>query len=124
MASLGLRVGGRLEHVVRGIVEEFSGQTFTTKDCLVLTDADGEVFGVKGAQVEFDLFASDGAAYLVEVKSHVEPDDVLTLWRKFGFAARMLGREITPMLIALSAEERAERLMRELGIRYIVRAHV
>jgi hypothetical protein len=124
MTSLGLRVGRGLEHVIRGIVEEFSGQTFTSAERLVLTDREGEVFGVKGAQVEFDLFASDGAAYLVEVKSHVEPDDVLSFWRKFGFAARMLGREVTPMIIALSAEEKAEKLMRELGIQYIVRAHV
>jgi len=62
MASLGLRVGRGLEQVIRGIVEEFSGQTFTTAERLVLTDTDGELFGVKGAQVEFDLFALDGAA--------------------------------------------------------------
>jgi len=124
MASLGLRVGRGLEHVIRGVVEEFSGQTFTTADRLVLTDAEGEVFGVKGAQVEFDLYASDGSAFLVEVKSHLDSDDVLMFWRKFWFARRQIGREVTPMIIALSAEEKAERLMRELGIQYIVRARV
>lgn len=123
MSALGLRVGRGLEHIIRGMVEKFSGQTFATADRLVLTDTEGEVF-VKGAQVEFDLYASDGTAYLVEVKSHVEVEDVFHFQRKFEFAKRRLGREVIPMIIALSAEEKAERLMQSLGIQYIVRTHV
>jgi len=36
--------------------------------------------------------------------------DVLLCWRKFWFARRPLGREVTPMITALSAEEKVERL--------------
>src|SRR5918996_263421 len=57
LSALGLRVGRGLEHVIREIVEEFSGQTFTTADRLVLIDTEGVVFGVRGAQIEFDLYA-------------------------------------------------------------------
>lgn len=49
LSALGLRVGRGLEHVIREIVEEFSGQTFTTADRLVLNDTEEVVFGVRGA---------------------------------------------------------------------------
>jgi hypothetical protein len=124
LSALGLRVGRGLEHVIREIVEEFSGQTFTTADRLVLIDTEGVVFGVRGAQIEFDLYAADGTAYLVEVKSHVKPGDVLTFHRKTQFAAQTLQRPFTPLIIALSMEAQAERLMQTLGIQYRVRTRV
>jgi hypothetical protein len=124
LSALGLRVGRGLEHVIREIVEEFSGQTFTTAERLVLTDAEGVVFGVRGAQVEFDLYAADGTAYLVEVKSHVKPADVLTFHRKADFAAQMLQRPFTRLMVALSMEEQAERLMQTLGIQHRIRTRV
>jgi hypothetical protein len=110
--------------VIREIVEEFSGQTFTSADRLVLSDAEDIVFGVRGAQVEFDLYAVDGVAYLVEVKSHVKPGDVLTFHRKVQVAAQTLQRPLTPLIIALSMEAQAERLMQTLGIQYRVRTRV
>lgn len=124
LSALGLRVGRGLEHVIREVVEEFSGQTFVTAERLVLPDPEGVVFGVRGAQIEFDLYATDGAAYLVEVKSHVKPGDVLSFHRKAEFAAQALGRPFTRLIIALSMEEEAERLMQALGIRYRVRTRV
>ena len=124
LSALGLRVGRGLEHVIREIVEEFSGQTFTTADRLVLIDTEGVVFGVRGAQIEFDLYAADGTAYLVEVKSHVKPGDVLTFHRKTQFTAQTLQRPFTPLIIALSMEAQAERLMQTLGIQYRVRTRV
>ena len=124
LSALGLRVGRGLEHVIREIVEEFSGQTFTTADRLVLIDTEGVVFGVRGAQIEFDLYAANGTAYLVEVKSHVKPGDVLTFHRKTQFAAQTLQRPFTPLIIALSMEAQAERLMQTLGIQYRVRTRV
>ena len=124
LSALGLRVGRGLEHVIREVVEEFSGQTFTTAERLVLIDTEGVVFGVRGAQIEFDLYAADGAAYLVEVKSHVKPGDVLTFHRKAEFAAQTLGRPLIPFIVALSMEEQAERLMQTLGMQYRVRTRV
>jgi hypothetical protein len=124
LSALGLRVGRGLEHIIREVVEEFSGQTFTTAERLVLLDTEGVVFGVRGAQIEFDLYAADGAAYLVEVKSHVKPGDVLTFHRKAEFAAQTLPRPFTRLIIALSMEEQAERLMQTLGMQYRVRTRV
>jgi hypothetical protein len=124
LSALGLRVGRGLEHIIREVVEEFSGQTFTTAERLVLIDTEGVVFGVRGAQIEFDLYAADGAAYLVEVKSHVKPGDVLTFHRKAEFAAQTLPRPFTRLIIALSMEEQAERLMQSLGMQYRVRTRV
>jgi hypothetical protein len=124
LSALGLRVGRGLEHVIREVVEEFSGQTFTTAERLVLLDTEGVVFGVRGAQIEFDLYAADGAAYLVEVKSHVKPADVLSFHRKAEFAAQTLPHPFTRLIIALSMEEQAERLMQSLGIQYRVRTRV
>jgi hypothetical protein len=124
LSALGLRVGRGLEHVIREVVEEFSGQIFTTAERLVLIDTEGVVFGVRGAQIEFDLYAANGAAYLVEVKSHVKPGDVLTFHRKAEFAAQTLGRPLIPLIVALSMEEQAERLMQTLGMQYRVRTRM
>ncbi|HEX2275960.1 MAG TPA: hypothetical protein VHN13_02410 [Candidatus Tectomicrobia bacterium] len=68
------------------------------------------------------MYAHNGKAYLVEVKSHLKSGDVLIFDRKIKFAARQLARQVTPLVIALSMEPRAEQQMRELGITYRVRS--
>src|SRR5882724_1490949 len=122
LASLGGRVGRGLEFLVKGIVEEFAGESFPLADRLVLVDTAGEVFGVPGAEVEFDLYAHNGRAYLVEVKSHLKTDDVLKFQRKAMFAEAKLGRPLTRLILALSMDSKAEALMQRLGIEYQVRA--
>ena len=122
LSALGGRVGRGLEFLVKGIVEEFAGESFPLADRLVLVDTEGEVFGVPGAEVEFDLYAHNGRAYLVEVKSHLKTDDVLKFQRKAVFAEAKLGRPLTRLIIALSMDSRAETLMQRLGIEYQVRA--
>jgi hypothetical protein len=122
LAALGGRVGRGLESVVQGVVEEFAGTSFPSAERLVLVDSEGELFGVRGAAVEFDLYAHDGSAYLVEVKSHLKPNDVLVFHRKAAFAEARLGRPVTRLVLALSMEPGAEDLLRRLGIRYRVRA--
>jgi hypothetical protein len=114
-------VGYGLEQAVRDVVEEFAGETFPFAERLLLQDESGEVYGVVGADVEFDLYAHNSAAYLVEVKSHLKTHDVLIFHRKVRFAEGKLGRQVTPLIIALSMEPRTERQMRELGIKYRVR---
>ena len=111
-----------LEFIVKGIVEEFAGESFPLADRLVLVDTAGEVFGVPGAEVEFDLYAHNGRAYLVEVKSHLKTDDVLKFQRKAMFAETKVGRPLTRLIIALSMDSRAEALMQRLGIEYQVRS--
>lgn len=122
LAALGGRVGRGLESVVQGVVEEFAGTSFPSAERLVLVDSEGELFGVRGAAVEFDLYAHDGSAYLVEVKSHLKPNDVLVFHRKAAFAEARLGRPVTRLVLALSMEPGAEDLLRRLGIRYRIRA--
>lgn len=122
LSALGGRVGRGLEHIVKEIVEEFAGQSFPLAERLILVDTEGEVFGVPGAEVEFDLYAHNGQAYLVEVKSHLKSDDVLKFQRKALFAETKLGRSVTRFIIALSMEPKAEAIMQQLGIRYRVRA--
>jgi hypothetical protein len=122
LAALGGRVGRGLELIVKGIVEEFAGESFPLADRLVLVDTQGEVFGVQGAEVEFDLYAHNGRAYLVEVESHLKTVDVLKFQRKAVFAEAKLGRPLTRLIIALSMDSKAEALMQRLGIEYQVRA--
>lgn len=120
VGALGGRLGRGLEHLVRGVVEEFSGQALIRAERLILKDTAGEVFGVPNADVEFDLYACNGEAYLVEVKSHIETDDVLSFYRKANFAATHLDRPFTRMMIASSMHKKAEDLLKSLGIKYIV----
>jgi hypothetical protein len=123
VSSLGSRVGYGLEHVVREVVEEFAGETFPfVQQHFLVRDAAGEVYGVPGAEVEFDLYAHNGVAYLVEVKSHLKPSDVLAFYRKVKFAEVQLGRTVIPLVIALSMDARAEQQMQTLGVKYHVRA--
>jgi hypothetical protein len=124
VSALSGRLGYGLERIVQGVIEEFAGEKFTRAEKLVLTDTAGEVYGVPGAQVEYDLLVSDGIAYVVEVKSHLKPDDVLTFHRKASFATRQLGRPLKKFMVAASMEERTESLLRQLGIDYLVRARL
>jgi hypothetical protein len=123
LARLSGRLGHGLEHLVRGVVEEFAGKPLSRSERLILRDGEGEVFGVP-ADIEFDLLASDGETYLCEVKSHIEPDDVLRFHRKAAFAAKHLGRPFTRLMIGASMEAAAEALMTSLGVRHIVRARI
>ncbi len=120
LSALGSRVGCGLEHIVQEVVEECVGQTLPFAERLVLHDETGEVYGVAGA--ECDLYAHHGVAYLVEDTSHLRSADVLMLYRKVRFAEGRLGRQVMPLIIVRSMESRAECTMRQLGIRYRVRA--
>ncbi len=123
LSRLSGRLGYGLEYLVRGVVEEFAGTALTRSERLVLKDAQGEVFGVP-ADIEFDLFAANSEAYLCEVKSHIEREDVLRFHRKALFAAKHLDRPFVRLLIGASMEAAAEKLMQSLGIRSIVRARI
>jgi len=123
LSRLSGRLGHGLEYLVRGVVEEFAGTALVRSERLVLRDPQGEVSGIP-ADIEFDLFASDGEAYLCEVKSHIEPDDVLWFHRKALFAAKQIDRPFVRVMIGTSMEAGADTLMQSLGIRSIVRARV
>jgi len=122
LSALGSRVGVGLEPSVQEVVEACAGQTLPSAERLVLHDEAGEVYGVAGAEVECDLSAHHGVAYLVEVTSHLRRADVLLLYRQVRCAEGQLGRPVKPLIIALSMESQAERTMRQLGILSRVRA--
>ncbi len=124
LSALSGRLGHGLERIVQGVIEEFAGEKFTRAERLILTDTAGEVYGVPGAEVEYDLLVSNGTAYVVVVKAHLKPDDVLTFHRKAGFASRQLGRPLKKFMIAASMEARAEPVLRQFGIDFIVRSHL
>lgn len=105
----------------RGVIEEFAEETFPCAERLVLRDESGEVYGIAGAEVEFDLYAHNGRAYIGEVKSYLKFGVVIAFHKKVIFAARKLERQVTPLMIALSATPRTEQQMRELRIKYRVR---
>ena len=123
LSRLSGRLGHGLEYLVRGVVEEFAGKALTRSERLVLKDPQGEVFGVP-ADIEFDLLAANGEVYLCEVKSHIEPDDVLRFHRKALFAAKHIGRPFVRVMIGASMEAAAEKLMESLGMRSMVRARI
>lgn len=123
LSRLSGRLGYGLEYLARGVVEEFAGKTLTRSERLVLRDPEGEVFGVS-ADIEFDLLACDGEAYLCEVKSHIEPEDVLRFHRKALVAAKHIGRPFVRVMIGATMEAAAETLMKSLGIRSIARARI
>lgn len=123
VSRLSGRLGYGYEYLVRDLVEEFVGKALTRSERLVLKDTQGEVFGVP-ADIEFDLLASDGETYLCEVRSHIEPDDVLSFHRKALFAEKQIGRPFVRVMIGATMEAAAERLMKSLSIRAIVRARI
>jgi hypothetical protein len=123
LSRLSGRIGYGLEHIVRGMVEEFAGRAMARAERLILRDTEGEVFGVP-ADIEFDMFASDGEAYLCEVKSHIEKDDVLRFHKKALFATKHIDRPFIRLMIGTSMEAAAEKQMKALGIRPLVRARI
>jgi hypothetical protein len=117
-SSLGMRVGHGLEGLLREVVEESAGETFPFAERLVLRDEKGDVYGVAGAKIEFDLYVHNHkTACLVEAKSHLKPDDVFMFRRKVQFAEKKLDRTVTPLILALSAVPRAQERAQELGIK-------
>ncbi len=124
LSALSGRLGFGLERIVQGVIEEFAGEKFPRAERLILTDAAGELYGVPGAAVEYDLLVSNGSAYVVEVKSHLKSEDVLTFHRKAEFAARQLGRPLKKFIIAASMEVRAEALLRQFDIQFLVRSYL
>jgi len=123
VSALGGRIGYGLEEIIRQTVEEFSGQSFKKFEHLRLRDSEGEVYGVP-ADVEYDLYLEDSVNYVVEVKSHIKPGDVLIFHRKSLFAEKQLLKRIKPIMISASITKDAKEKCKELGIDLISRSVV
>ena len=119
VTGMGDRRGRALEETVRMVIEEFSGVGPLRAERLVLTDTDGEVFGVRGQVIEFDWFVHDGRRFLVEVKSFAKREDVWLFSRKLQFAERHIQEPFERIMVAPYAREGAVELARELGIQML-----
>ena len=113
--SLGARTGKALEDVIRQVIEQYSGIEKLKAERLVIKDTEGELYGTKGADVEFDAYVSNGKKFLVEVKSYTDQGDVLNFNRKALFAERKLGK-VEKVIITPAIEKSALRKSKELGI--------
>jgi hypothetical protein len=123
VSALGGRIGYGLEEIIRQTVEEFSGQSFKKFEHLRLRDSEGELYGIP-ADVEYDLYLEDSVNYVVEVKSHIKPGDVLIFHRKSLFAEKQLLKRIKPIMISASITKDAKKKCKELGIDLISRSVV
>jgi hypothetical protein len=116
MGSLGGRTGKALEDVIRQVIEEYSGIEKLKAERLILEDTEGEVFGIKGATVEFDAYVTDGKRFLVEIKGYTDENDVLNFHRKSVFAEKKLGWKFDKVVITPAIDKRALKRCEELGI--------
>jgi hypothetical protein len=116
MGSLGGRTGKALEDVIRQVIEEYSGIEKLKAERLILEDIEGEVFGIKGATVEFDAYVTDGKRFLVEIKGYTDENDVLNFHRKSVFAEKKLGWKFDKVVITPAIDKRALKRCEELGI--------
>ena len=123
VSALGGRIGYGLEEIIRQTVEEFSGQSFKKFEHLLLRDSEGELYGIP-TDVEYDLYLEDSVNYVVEVKSHIKPGDVLIFHRKSLFAEKQLLKRIKPIMISASITKDAKKKCKELGIDLISRSVV
>jgi len=67
--------------------------------------------------IEVDMYIHDRTTYLVEVKSHVDRDDVEWFYEKAGVVERILGRKADRLiLVAVNIDREALERARELGV--------
>jgi len=116
VGSLGRRLGVDYEKAVRALVEDLL-KKLGVKEYVVekfrFEDREGR-YGPRGV-VEVDLYVSNGRAFLVELKSLVEPEDVDRFYLVADAVERILGRRADGKIIvgvhaAREALERAEKL--------------
>jgi len=117
VGSLGRRLGVDYEKAVRALVEDLL-KRLGVKEYVVekfrFEDREGR-YGPRGVVYEVDLYVSNGKAFLVELKSLVEPEDVDRFYLVADAVERILGRRADGKIIvgvhtAREALERAEKL--------------
>jgi len=117
VGSLGRRLGVDYEKAVRALVEDLL-KRLGVKEYVVekfrFEDREGR-YGPRGVVYEVDLYVSNSRAFLVELKSLVEPEDVDRFYLVADAVERILGRRADGKIIvgvhaAREALERAEKL--------------
>ncbi|MEZ0393482.1 MAG: DUF3782 domain-containing protein [Desulfurococcaceae archaeon] len=119
IGSMGRRMGRDLERLVlelyRDAIQRF-GVDVERVEKISLRDEEGKYLH-RGARLELDVYMSDGTAYLIEVKSLADEEDV----RWFNYKADAFVKELRPqsykkIIVAVNITREALEAARELGI--------
>jgi len=110
--SLGKRLGVDVRALVDELLKRLGVGEYVVEK---FRFEDGEGNGPRGVVYEVDLYVSNGRAFLVELKSLVEPEDVDRFYLAADAVERILGRRADGKIIvgvhaAREALERAEKL--------------
>ncbi|NHW44192.1 MAG: DUF3782 domain-containing protein [Candidatus Verstraetearchaeota archaeon] len=127
VGSLGRRWGRDLERTVL----ELYRQTLEEKgiepgkvEKYVYTDLKGEYLA-RGARIEVDVYIHNEKAYLIEVKSHAEVDDVEWFYEKAQIVEKILGKAAEKLIIvAVNIDKEALERAKQLGIEAVYGALV
>jgi hypothetical protein len=119
IGSLGRRWGRDLERAVleiyRHVLEE-RGIEPGKVEKFVYTDVDGRYYR-QGSRLEVDVYIHDDKAYLLEIKSHAELDDVEWFFDKARIVEKILSRRTEKVIIVtVNIDKDALERARELGI--------
>jgi hypothetical protein len=122
IGSIGRRWGRDLEKTIielyRHILEE-RGIIPEKIEKFTYEDIDGKYY-VKGSKIEFDIYVHDKKVYLIEVKSHVDVEDVELLYKRGEIYEKITGRKPDKLiLIAVNIDVDAYERARELGVEVV-----
>jgi hypothetical protein len=127
VGSLGRRWGRDLERTVlelyRQTLEE-RGVEPGKVEKYVYTDLKGEYLA-RGARIEVDVYVHNEKAYLIEVKSYAEVDDVEWFYKKAQIVEKILGKAAEKLIIvAVNIDKEALERAKQLGIEAVYGALV
>jgi hypothetical protein len=122
IGSIGRRWGRDLEKTIielyRHILEE-RGIIPEKIEKFTYEDIDGKYY-VKGSKIEFDIYVHDEKVYLIEVKSHVDVEDVEWLYKRGEIYEKITGKKPDKLiLIAVNIDVDAYERARELGVEVV-----
>jgi hypothetical protein len=122
IGSIGRRWGRDLEKTIielyRYILEE-RGIIPEKIEKFIYEDIDGKYY-VKGSKIEFDVYVHDEKVYLIEVKSHVDVEDVEWLYKRGEIYEKITGRKPGKLiLIAVNIDVDAYERARNLGVEVV-----
>lgn len=119
IGSIGRRLGRDFEKLVREVyrdlLEEHGIEPWRVER-LRYVDTEGRIIA-RGAVLEVDVYVHDSDVWLIEVKSLVEPDDVVWFYEKARLAEKVLSRKASRrILLAIHAARAAVETAKMLGI--------
>ena len=120
VGSIGRRMGLDLEkaiiNVYRDLLIGLGVRDVDKIEKFTYVDLDGKFFE-KGTKIEIDVYAHDQEAYLIEVKSLLEEDDVDWFNEKCKAASELIGKRVARrIVVAVNATREALARAKELGI--------